>query len=150
MEGLQRKPQTGEPRRENLMEEIRQAVKRAGIPEEMIPKVCLSREVSRMAPADTVLLGNEPAGTLLFQMAEENGQTPAGPAWLLQVKQENGSGAPSEWKEYGWISERDIPSFVAELGEIIRYTGKNFLQWMREHEDGFGKTARQYLLQKIK
>lgn len=67
------------------------------------------------------------------------------PAFELHVNGCETQGTERFGEDWGAMLEKDIPAFMAEVGETVEQTGKNFEEWLSENMEELKKIAGKYL-----
>ena len=89
--------------------------------------------------------GTHQIGTIGFQGGVKVIDKVANPAFVLHVNGSDREGAERFGENWGMMLEKDIPSFLAEVGETVDRTGKSFDEWLAENTGELRAIAGRYL-----
>ena len=89
--------------------------------------------------------GTHQIGTIGFQGGVKVIDKAANPAFVLHVNGSDREGDERFGENWGTMLEKDIPPFLAEVGETVERTGKNFDEWLAENAGEFRAIADRYL-----
>lgn len=89
--------------------------------------------------------GTHQIGRIGFRGGVKKADGAMQPAFVLTVNGEDSQGAERFGKQVGTILEKDIPSFLKELGSEIAASGMNFDKWYENHASRFDEIAAPYV-----
>lgn len=113
------------------------AVRKAGLPDGALPKICISGCPSSCGAHQTGVLG--------FRGGVKMIDKKPNPAFVLFINGESRQGKEAMGREVGTILETEIPAFLVELGKTVAESGQSFERWLQENPDGIDRAAAAYV-----
>lgn len=122
---------------QGLLKAIIQAVRNAQIPDGALPLIHISG-----CPSSC---GTHQAGIIGFHGCVKMIDKKPQPAYTLHVNGCEVQGEEKLGSQMGVILEKDIPSFMVELGNIVKNSGMRFEQWIMENQETLFDIANKYI-----
>lgn len=122
---------------QGLLANMVNAVRKANLPANALPKVHISGCASSC--------GTQQIGTLGFQGSAKIIDMQAHSAFLLLFKGNKKQGEENLGEAMGTILEEQIPDFMVELGTMVASSRLDFDSWILENEGQFRELAAKYI-----
>lgn len=122
---------------QGLLANMVNAVRKANLPANALPKVHISGCASSC--------GTQQIGTLGFQGSAKIIDMQAYSAFLLLFKGNKKQGEENLGEAMGTILEEQIPDFMVELGTMVASSGLDFDSWILENEGQFRELSAKYI-----
>lgn len=121
-----------------LLEAMLEAVKKAGLPGNVLPRVHISG-----CPSSC---GTQQIGTLGFQGGVKRVNGKIEPAFAMFLGGRERQGKERMGEPIGFLLQDRIPEFMVELGKTVKASGLDFEPWLEKHEAAFRELAGKYIV----
>lgn len=122
---------------QSLLKAAVKAVREAQLPDGVLPQIHISGCPSSCGTHQIGAIGFR-GGVKIIDKVPNN-------AFTLFVNGCDIQGNERMGRDMGTMLEKDIPSFLVELGQAVLASGQNFEDWMKAHEEEFEGIVKKYL-----
>lgn len=122
---------------QKLMQTLVEEMRKRGFKDGALPRIHISG-----CPSSC---GTHQIGTIGFQGGVKVIDKAPNPAFVLHVNGRDSQGSEQFGENWGMMLEKDIPTFLAEVGETVEKSGKSFDEWFAKNLEGLKEIAGKYL-----
>ena len=130
---------TGVRDSQKLLRDLTQAIRRAGISKEALPKIHISGCPSSCSAQQTAEIGLQGTVKVLDKVVK--------PAYFISLHGKNGRQDSRMGIQAGVILEENIVPFIQELGREVDESGLGYDEWSKQNPEGLDEIASRYTVQ---